>query len=270
MDKITGIDYPRNRAPHCFRAINRSFDVTNQSDRAVVSIYEDIGPFGITAADFRRELDAVASKKQIELRINSPGGDVFDGIAIYNDLLDHPAKINVKITSLAASAASVIAMAGDKIEMSDNAFMMIHNAWALAIGDKQTMHETADMLNMIDGSLLGVYGKRTGIEDKQIAKWMDNESWFSADEAKEHGFIDDVAGEEKAKALFDLSVYNNVPVQLKRQIEAGLRDAGYSKKEAKAALHDGFQQRDAVSGHRDDANHDRANQLIERISALKT
>jgi len=264
MNRINGVTLPENRSSRYFRAMNRSFDVSAKEDSATITIYEDIGMFGITASDMRRELDALSNTKNIELRINSPGGDVFDGIAIFNDLIEHPANIHVKISSLAASAAAVIAMAGDSVEMAKNAFLMIHNAWALAIGDKQTMNEMSDMLGKIDNALLDTFAGRTGNNKDDIEKWMNEETWFTAEEAKQNGFIDTVTGDEKAQALFDLSIYNNVPGRLKRQIEAGLRDAGFTQREAKAAVVEGFPQRDVVSGHRDDE--DILAQFLERIA----
>jgi len=268
MEKITGITLPENRGTRFFRAMNRSFDVKSASEKATISIYEDIGMFGISASDMRRELDALSSMKEIDLRINSPGGDVFDGIAIYNDLVEHPAKINVKVTGMAASAASVIAMAGDTVEMAENSFLMIHNAWALSIGDKQTMDEMSEMLGKIDGSLVKTYANRTGNKADQVEEWMNAETWFTANEAKDNGFIDSVTGEEKAQALFDLSIYNNVPGRLKREIEAGLREAGYSQREAKAAIKDGFPQRDAGGKHRDGDDQPTLLQAFtERLSA---
>lgn len=251
MDRISGINIPENRVSRFIRAMNRSFDVQSQADRATMNIYEDIGPFGVSASDIRAELDMLNGVKNIDLKINSPGGDVFDGIAIYNDLVEHPANINVKINGMAASAASVIAMAGDSIEMAENAFMMIHNAWAIALGDRQTMTEMAEMLGKIDGSLVKTYAARTGNEAEKVEEWMNAETWFTAEEAKDSGFIDRVTGEESPKALFDLSVYNNVPGRLKRQIEAGLREVGYSQREAKAAIKEGFPQRDAGGEHRE-------------------
>lgn len=249
MQRIEGIS-PVARKPIMFRAMNRSFDVQAKDETAVISIYEDIGYFGVTAQDMRRQLDAITAPN-IELRINSPGGDVFDGIAIYNDLLEHPAKVSVKITGLAASAASLIALAGDEVHMAENAFYMIHNAWAIALGNRHTMQEMHDMLSRIDASLIQTYMARSGNDQDQIMQWMDEETWFSAEEAKDAGFVTAISKTENPKALFDLSAYSNVPGRLKRQIEAGLRDAGFSHREAKAAMSEGFPQRDAGSKPRD-------------------
>ena len=117
-----------------------------------IDLYDEIGMFGVTAKDFRERLKAT-NGGDILLRINSPGGDVFDGIAIYNDLLAHPGSVTVHITGVAASAASIIAMAGRKIVMSENAFQMIHNAWGIAIGDRHTHADAAALLGKIDSAL---------------------------------------------------------------------------------------------------------------------
>ena len=249
MKRIDGIK-PVARRNIEFRALNRGFEVQAREDVAVISIYEEIGYWGVTADNMRRQLDSIDAK-EIELRLNSPGGDVFDGIAIYNDLLSHPASVKVKISGLAASAASLIAMAGDTIEMADTAFLMIHNAWAVAMGDHQVMAEMQEMLRKVDGSLARTYQLRTGASEDEVREWMDAETWFSAEEAKDAKFIDQIINAEQPKALFDLSMYARVPGKLKRQIEAGLRDAGLSQREAKAAISEGFPQRDAGSKTRD-------------------
>lgn len=248
------IERPHNHSRQYFcRSMNKSFRVESKNEVAEMNIYDEIGYFGVSAAQFRKELDSLKDAKSINLKINSPGGDVFDGIAIFNDLLSHPAKINVKVTGLAASAASIIAMAGDTVEIADNGFIMIHNAWAVAMGDKNVMNDLADRLDLIDEALSRTYADRTGNTLRNIKQWMNDEKWFNAKEAKEYGFVTQISDAEKMNALFDLSVYNHVPALLKRQIEAGLCDAGLSKREAKAAVKEGFPQREVVpANHRDD------------------
>lgn len=117
------------------------------------STYGEIGPWGITAASFKKVLDTV-SADELTLNINSPGGDIFDGLAIFQDLLAHKANVVVRVTGLAASAASIIAMAGDKIEIAEHAFVMIRNAWSVAIGDTREMTARAKLLKKIDSELV--------------------------------------------------------------------------------------------------------------------
>lgn len=232
------------------RHIGARFGVQAADGRAEITIYDEIGYFGVSASAVRRTLDGIDAK-EILVRINSPGGDVFDGIAIYNDLLAHPAKVSVEVTGIAASAASIIAMAGDTIGMGENTFLMIHNAWGLAIGNKADMRAFADVLDRIDGALAQTYATRTGQDVADIAKMMDEETWMGAAEAVDKGFATAVlAADPNAKALFDLSVFAHVPGALKGGMERDLRSLGYSQTEAKAAVTKGFEalpQRDVVA-----------------------
>jgi ATP-dependent protease ClpP protease subunit len=168
---------------------NRSwFSIKAQSETnaAEVLIYDYIGWGGVTAADFAKELKAL-NAQTITVRLNTPGGDVFDGLAIYNSLKDHGATIKVKIDGLAASIGSIIAMAGSTITMCESAFLMIHNPWALVIGNAKDMREMADTLDKIGGSLAGVYATRKGVSKEQAQAWMNEERWFTA---RRHGLRD--------------------------------------------------------------------------------
>ena len=212
-------------------------------ESATVYIYDEIGYWGITAKDFIREVDAL-NVGSISLRVNSPGGDVFDGIAIYNALNAHPAQVETQIDGLAASIASIIAMAGDKITIAKNAFFMIHNAWAVSIGDAEAMRKMSDVLDKIDTTLVKTYAERTGQSQRNIRQMMGAETWMNADEAIERGFADQVTEETGAKAAFDLSKFRNVPKDIntsrevadERTLEKALRDAGLSQIAAKAAI----------------------------------
>lgn len=230
--------------PFFNRAKGRLFDVHAQGDVTEIELYDEIGFWGVSAKEFGQKLRAV-SGGVIHLKINSPGGDVFDGIAMYNDLVNHPAKVHVEVTGFAASAASLIAMAGDEISIADNAFFMIHNAWTLAIGDRNAIGEVADVLEQIDGALALTYAKRTGIDIDEIAQMMDAETWLSGADAVDQGFADNVGAKTEAKAAFDLSCFANVPEGLRgisaktgdptiRDAERALRDAGFSRSKAKA------------------------------------
>lgn len=196
-----------------------SIQAQAESDQADVLIYDYIGWGGVTAADFAKELKAITAKT-ITVRINTPGGDVFDGLAIFNSLKDHGATINVKIDGIAASIGSIIAMVGHTVTMGESAFMMIHNPWAMAIGNAADMREMADTLDKIGGSLAGIYATRKGIAKDQAQSWMDAETWFTAEEAQAAGLADAVqgTGESQAKAEFDLSGYAKVPAALKETI----------------------------------------------------
>jgi ATP-dependent protease ClpP protease subunit len=166
---------------------------------AVVHLYDEIGWYGVTAADFVAELEGITASS-IELRINSPGGDVYDGIAIYSAIIDHPASVAVKVDALAASAASFIAQAGDTVEMGRNSELMIHDAWGMCVGNAADMREMCDLLNKASDNIASIYAARAG--NGGTATWrkrMEGEVWYSAAEAVEVGLADTVAKTEKRR-----------------------------------------------------------------------
>lgn len=161
----------------------------------VITIFDVIGEDfwsggGITAKTIASQLKAIGGP--VEVQINSPGGDVFEGFAIYNVLREHPYPVDVKVLGMAASAASVVAMAGDNIQIGVSAFIMIHNCWVLAIGNRHDMRETADFLEPFDKALRDVYVARTGQKEKDISVWMDAETYMSGKEAIDRGFADEL------------------------------------------------------------------------------
>lgn len=172
---------------------------------AVLSIFDEIGFWGVQAKDFRDSLEKVKAKaKEVHVEINSPGGDVFAGVAIYQMLKASGMNVVVKVMGVAASAASLIAMAGDKIVMPKNTFMMIHNPWSFAVGNAEELRETAATLDKIGSSLRATYAARTGLPDKDLDALLAKDTWLTADEAKEKGFADEVIEDIKASAKFDM------------------------------------------------------------------
>jgi len=177
----------------------------------------------VTPKQFKADLDALGDVGSLNIYINSGGGDVFAGQAIHSMLKRHKAVKTVFIDGIAASIASVIAMAGDKIVMPKNAMMMIHNASTIAIGNKETFRKLADDLEKIDGSIVAVYIAKTGLKENEIQEKMDAETWFSAQEAVDQGFADEVEEEKLLTASldggflmlnnqkFDLDRYKNKP-----------------------------------------------------------
>lgn len=147
---------------------------------------------GVSATQFKNDLKALGDVTQIDLRINSDGGDVFEGRTMYSLLSEHKARIVVHVDGIAASIASLIAMAGDEILMGDGSFMMIHNAWGMAMGDAQEMRRSADLLDTVSGSLLDTYVARTGNVAADVKKWMNAETWMTAQEAVDKGFATSV------------------------------------------------------------------------------
>lgn len=177
---------------------------------AVITMFDLIGEDfwsggGITAKSVAAQLRAIGDRP-VEVQINSPGGDMFEGIAIFNVLREHPQDITIKVMGMAASAASIIAMAGDTIEIGAASFIMIHNCWVMAVGNRLDMAETALWLEPFDRAMADVYAARTGKAVAEVQKWMDAETYMSGSVALERGFADallpadQVKVDDKAKA----------------------------------------------------------------------
>lgn len=190
------------------------------NERAVIYLYSDIGGYfdGVTAKQFAKDLNDLGAVREINLRINSVGGSVFEGFAIYNLLSQHPATISVDVDGIAASIASVIAMAAapGALRMAANATMMVHRPWSMAVGDAETMRKEADLLDKLDGQIRGTYVRRTGAEPAAVAAMMLAETWMDAEEAVTAGFADTVTAEQAIAAHIDPARYgfNKTPVRL--------------------------------------------------------
>lgn len=191
----------------------------------VLSIFDDIGAYGVSAKSFLNDLRTVTTD-EVDVEINSPGGDVFAGLAIHNGLRASGKKINVKVLGLAASAASLVAMAGDTIEMPENAFMMIHNPWGFAMGGADEMRNTADVLDKIGAGLVSTYAKRTGKTDQEITALLDAETWMTAQEAVDAGFATSVTPALAVKASYSEDrLPENVRLAFKAQAPAPVEPA---------------------------------------------
>tara|TARA_R100001443_G_scaffold56834_2_gene67740 strand:- start:2 stop:997 length:996 start_codon:yes stop_codon:yes gene_type:complete len=186
-----------------------TFKNSSNGQPAEVLIYEQIGDWGVTAQNFIKDVQSVG-KSDLTVRINSVGGSVFDGLAIYNILRSHKGNVNVKIEGLAASIASIIALGGDNIEMAENGFFMIHNPFGNSFGDAEEMRKTADLLDKIKKELVSVYVKQSSLTESEIQDMMDEETWLTSQEALEMGFVDTITEPIKIAASFDLSRFNNV------------------------------------------------------------
>lgn len=198
----------------------------------VLSIFDDIGAYGVSAKSFLNDLRAITTD-EVDVEINSPGGDVFAGLAIYNGLRASGKKINVKVLGLAASAASLVAMAGDTIEMPENAFMMIHNPWGFAMGGADEMRNTADVLDKIGTGLVSTYAKRTGKTDQEITALLDAETWMTAQEAVDAGFATSVTPALAVKASYSEDrLPENVRLAFKAQAPAPVEPAPTAPAEA--------------------------------------
>lgn len=214
---------------------------------AEIFIYGPIGFFGVEAESLVKEIAALEVDR-ITVRINSPGGEVFDGIAIYNALRSHSAEIYVRIEALAASMATIIALAGDSVEMEDNAYFMIHKPFAFCIGNETDMEKMRDILSKLGGTMADIYSAKSDLSRDEVLAKMSAESWYTAAEALDAGFIDAVVerdgDESKAASAYDLSVFSKAPAEIRaaaradkdlteRSLEGILRDAGFSGKEAR-------------------------------------
>lgn len=227
------------------RSVGTKFNVASTGDATEIELYDEIGMWGVNAKDFRAQL---RNSGDVVLKINSPGGDVFDGIAMYNDLISHKGNVRVEITGIAASIASIIAMGGKEIAIASNAMMMIHNSWTIAVGNASDFEEQAAVLGKIDGALALTYATQKGTPGiRTIKQMMADETWFNGKEAVENGFATELLTKtDSTQAKYDLSPFSNVPKTLQWDddafecgeteddiIKVLMRDAGYTRARAK-------------------------------------
>lgn len=217
----------------------RAFDRWNAGVRAAaaqdedrsISVYDVIGydywtGDGVTAKRIAAALRSMGAGP-VTVNVNSPGGDMFEGLAIYNLLREHDGEVTVKVLGLAASAASIIAMAGDKVQIARAGFFMIHNAWVMAIGNRNDLIEVAETLKPFDDAMASIYAARTGDEQKAMAKLMDAETWIGGEAAVEGGFADELLPSDQVQ-----KGAGKASASAARRIEAGLRASGMPKSEA--------------------------------------
>lgn len=206
-----------------------------------ISIYDRIGESydgeGVTAKRISAALRSIGAR-DVTVNVNSPGGDFFQGVAIYNLLREHKAKVTVKVMGIAASAASIIAMAGDEVLMGDGAFLMIHNAWAMAIGNRHDMMAASEQLAPFDAAMAQVYAARSGQSVVDAAAMMDKETWLGAAQAVEDGFATGLITREQIGQ--DPEAHANT--KYLAMVEASMARAGHSRsvrREAIASLFSG-------------------------------
>ncbi len=204
---------------------------------------------GVTANRISAVLRSIGNQ-DIVVRINSPGGDMFEGIAIYNLLRAHPAKVTVEILGWAASAASIIAMAGDEIRMGLGSFMMVHNAWGMVIGNRHDMREAAHLFDQFDAALADIYQARTGMKRADIEQLMDAETFMAPAQTVEYGFADAIDDVVQVKA--NASAPHRPEILAKRRIDAALAQQGISRTERRKM----FNQIAGTHNAADTATHD--------------
>jgi ATP-dependent Clp endopeptidase proteolytic subunit ClpP len=200
--------------------VNSWYALAKKTDigQTEISIYDEIGAFGVSAKSFLADLQRIPADHTILLKIHSPGGEVFDGNAIFNSLKRRAADVVVQIEGIAASMATVISLAGHHVKMAANGFYMIHNPWGMAMGDAAELRDQAELLDKIRSNMVGAYAAKSGQSPEQIKEWMDAETWFTAEQALAAGFVDEItdglaiAASANRPAL--LTKFRNTPAAL--------------------------------------------------------
>ena len=187
------------------------YNISGKASDGIVDIYifDEIGAYGLNAQSFIDEIKPFKNSA-LNIHINCVGGDVFDGMAIYNVIKKRTAETTVYIEGIAASMGSVIALAADTVVMAENSLFMIHNAWGGAMGEAKEMKKTAKLLDKISGEIADIYVKKTNLPYNKVQEMMDEETWLNADEAYELGFIDSISDAIKVAAKYDVSKFKNI------------------------------------------------------------
>lgn len=219
---------------------------------------------GVTSKRVAAALRAIGDQ-DVVVDINSPGGDFFEGVAIYNALRAHPKKVTVRIIGLAASAASVIAMAGDEIQIGKAGFLMIHNSWVVAMGNRHDLAAAAQTMEPFDDAMATVYSDRAGVHKSKASEWMDAETWFNGEQAVSEGLATgflpaDAVSEDKTKAAGDRGV------NATRMVDARLAKTGMPRTERRALLSE-------LKGGKHDAappvTHDADAEIVALLNGLR-
>lgn len=208
----------------------------SENGPAEVLIFDEIGFWGVTAEDFIKDFEGLQAD-DINIRLNSPGGSVFDGLAIYNSIASSPKNVTVTIEGWAASIASVIAMAADSIRISEAAQIMIHKPWSFVVGNDDDMMKEVDVLRSLEDAIIDIYQARTDGDREIISDWVKNETWFKGQAAVDAGFADEVIPLKKkmndsAKPATSLSadffsnMFCHLPDDVKETLETVSNNSG--------------------------------------------
>ncbi|OZI64611.1 head maturation protease, ClpP-related [Bordetella genomosp. 4] len=208
----------------------------SEEDRSI-SVYDVIGydwwtGEGVTAKRIAGALRSLGAGP-VTVNVNSPGGDMFEGLAIYNLLREHQGEVTIKVLGLAASAASVIAMAGDKVQIARAGFLMIHNCWVVAQGNRHDLREFANTMEPFDAAMADIYAARTGQEMATVQQQMDGETWIGGSQAIDQGYADELLPSDQVGKTDSKASASAV-----RRIEAAIRAAGLPRSEAQRLIHD--------------------------------
>lgn len=211
----------------------------NDDDDSTINVYDIVGEDWWTGQGMTAKIVSAVLRrnrgKEVTVNINSPGGDFFEGLAIYNLLKEHDAPITVRVVGMAASAASVIAMAGTTIKIAEAGFFMIHNAWHVCVGNKHDMHERGDVLAQFDDSMVGIYAKKTGKDRDEITDMMDAETWISGADAVKQGFASQFLDSDELDVDDDESAKFNSSL---KEVEMALAKAGKSRSQRRHIIKD--------------------------------
>lgn len=240
-------------SPKAFNLWNPDIRAEAENGEATISILDVIGADywgeGVTARRIAGALRSIGKDKPVTVYINSPGGDMFEGLAINSLLQEHKGRVTVKVLALAASAASVIAMGADDIQIARGAFFMIHNAWVIAAGNKNELRDVADWLDPFDNAMADIYAERTGQDIKSVIKAMDKVTWIGGAEAVELGYADQVID----FTLDDSASGDKSTSATVRKMDMALAKAGYSRTDRRKLINE-FKA--SMSGAADLGTHD--------------
>lgn len=270
-NRLPGIPEARARSgiqcdlsPRALDQWNPSIRAAADDDENSISILDVIGQDywgdGVTSNRIAAALRSIGANEPVTVNINSPGGDMFEGIAIYNMLRAHKGEVTVKILGMAASAASIIAMAGDNIQIGRPSFFMIHNAWIVAIGNRNDLRDAADYLEPFDAAMADVYVARTGQDTKAVQSMMDRETWIGGSDAVAKGFAD---GLLDAEDVSESSSSSSATRAAAHRLDVALAKAGMPRSERRKLLNEiksgmpgaaGTGTRDAANPRADEAD----------------
>lgn len=198
IQELVALQQERTAKLANMRTAQIDFRIENKGTTSEIYLYDEVAPWAITAQDFVTELNQIPENNSIDLHINSPGGGVFDGLAIYNAMKRRKGPVRSYVDGVAASTASFIAMAGSEVIMARNSTMMIHDAHGIAIGNAVDMRELADLLDMISNQIADIYAQKAGGTVEEWRALMSNDKWFTAQEAKDANLADVVVNEDKS------------------------------------------------------------------------
>lgn len=227
-------------SPDVLNRWNQSLKAADEEADNTIGIYDPIGydywsDSGVTAKRISAALRSMGADADVVVNINSPGGDVFEGLAIYNLLRAHKGKVTVRVLGLAASAASFIAMAADEIQIARAGFFMIHNAWTVSWGNRHDLLEASELLGQIDETIADIYHIRTGLAASELGKMMDAESWINGKNSVEKGFADSFL---ESDALLETPDEQNPSNEAAKKIDMLLAQMGISRTDRRSLIKD--------------------------------